>query len=194
MRWLLTGSHWLIVAGGYLLGSLLGAPWIGRREGIDIRALGSGNPGFSNLRRQVGWGRAWPALLWDLAKGSGAAAGGYWLGQEAGAQWGVLAAVIGHCYPLPRFWRGGKGVSPFLGGMLVLDWPAALAGLAGWLTLAKLVKISSVASLTAVAGVVVVCWIRDSAATETGLLAAAIIVVRHRANFTRLAHGTEPEL
>jgi acyl phosphate:glycerol-3-phosphate acyltransferase len=118
------------VVAGYLLGSIPVALIVGRAHGVDLRALGDGNPGAWNALEQLGAGAAAPVFAGDALKGlaaglTGLALGGVWVAYAA-----VAAAMLGHAFPLFASFRGGKSVMTFVGGALVLSPPAAAIALA----------------------------------------------------------------
>jgi acyl phosphate:glycerol-3-phosphate acyltransferase len=120
----------LIVAAGYLLGSIPVSILVARRHGVDLRLTGDGNPGAWNALEQLGWRRAWPAFAGDGLKGTLAALIGLALGGVWGAYAGAAAAMVGHAFPLFAGLRGGKAVMTFAGAAFVLSPLAALVSLA----------------------------------------------------------------
>ncbi|MEO8366528.1 MAG: glycerol-3-phosphate 1-O-acyltransferase PlsY [Pseudoxanthomonas sp.] len=189
-----------VVLVAYLIGSLSGSLLLGRLRGVDIRNQGSGNAGGTNALRTQGWKFALGVVLIDVGKGALAA----WLGLHFGSGQGtlpahalpyasVLAAALGHVWPLWHGFRGGKGVGTLLGGLLVL-WPGAVPYLlAAWI----LVLVSSgyvgLASVIAVACVVPLAWLGDvDYARRLFACAAALLVLfTHRGNLRRLRAGSE---
>jgi glycerol-3-phosphate acyltransferase PlsY len=105
---------------GYLLGSIMVAPWLARRHGVDLYATADGNPGAWNALEQLGPRRAWIAFVGDGVKAALAGAAGRWLGGWWSGFAAVAGAITGHAVPLGRPRRGGKGVMCLVGGMLVL--------------------------------------------------------------------------
>lgn len=183
----------------YLVGSLSGSLLLGRLAGVDIRTLGSGNAGGTNAFRTRGWRFALGVVLIDIGKG--ALAG--WIGLSlhvAGAPWSaaalgfaaVLAAAVGHAWPLWFAFRGGKGVATLCGGLLLL-WPAALAiALLLWLALLTATGYVGLASVLATLALLPLAWLAGSAgALGFALAAAAFVVFTHRGNLQRLRAGTE---
>ena len=118
---------------GYGLGSLPVALWVGRRHGIDLRAVGDRNPGAWNALEQLGPRRAAPVFAGDGLKGLVAGVAGSLLAGTAGAYAGVLGALIGHSFPLLAGFRGGKAVMAFAGGAFALSPAAAALALAACL-------------------------------------------------------------
>jgi glycerol-3-phosphate acyltransferase PlsY len=185
----------LAVLGGYLLGALPFGYWLPRLlRGEDIRTLGSGNVGASNVFRVYGRRLGIAVALLDLAKGCAAALLGVWAG---GALIGVIAgaaAMVGHARPLfLRFEQGGKMVATAGGAFLALAPIATLCCVGIWLVVFVLTRYASVASiLTAVALVVLVPLLgADWPVIAFAVAGAAAIVFLHRHNLRRLAGGTE---
>jgi glycerol-3-phosphate acyltransferase PlsY len=182
---------------GYLLGSVPFGVVITRALGLgDLRAIGSGNIGATNVLRTGNKGAALATLVLDSAKGAIAvllarAA----TGAEDAVQLAGLMAFLGHCFPVWLGFRGGKGVATFLGTLLAAFWPLGLAACATWAVTAALFRISSLSALAA--AVLAPLWAAllgrpDLTLLCTGL--AALILIRHRANVARLLQGTEPRI
>ncbi len=190
----------------YLLGSAMGALWVGRVLGhVDIRTLGSGNAGGTNALRTQGWFFA--ALVVIIDVGKGALAAGWVPGLDLpgissspgpGAAWLTVAcaaaAVVGHVFPLYHGFRGGKGAATLAGSLLVIFWPALLVLAVTWLICATLTGFVGLATML---GLV-------SAAVYTGaslgvrapvflfmLLMAGFIIWTHRSNIAHMVAGTE---
>ena len=123
----------LIVAAGYLLGSIPASILVARRHGVDLRRTGDGNPGAWNALERLGPRRAWPAFAGDGLKGTLAALLGLAVGGIWGAYAGTAAAMVGHAFPLFAGLRGGKAVMTFAGAAFVLSPLAALVSLAACL-------------------------------------------------------------
>lgn len=185
----------LLIVAAYLLGSLSGSLLLGRWRGVDIRTQGSGNAGGTNALRTQGWRFALGVVVIDVGKGALAA----WLTRHfvpdmpAAAYAAVLAAALGHVWPIWHGWRGGKGVGTLLGGVLVL-WPAAVPWLLPvWL----LVLIGSgyvgLASILAVSCLVPLALWQEGPGLRSGfaLAAAALVLFTHRGNLRRLREGSE---
>lgn len=177
---------------GYLFGSVPFGLLLSRSAGYgDIRGIGSGNIGATNVLRTGNKGLAAATLLLDLGKGWAAAAlAGHW-GEPAMLAAG-LCAILGHMFPVWLGFHGGKGVATALGVLLALAWPVALAGLAMWLAVAFVSRYSSLAAFVAAAvSAALAPFLADGA---TALLIAAIallIILRHHANIRRLIAGRE---
>jgi acyl phosphate:glycerol-3-phosphate acyltransferase len=180
---------------GYLLGSI---PWglvLSRFAGHgDIRRIGSGNIGATNVLRSGAKGLAALTLLLDMAKGMLAVLIGQRWG-EAAALAAAGAAVIGHMFPFWLGFRGGKGVATALGVMAVLAWPVALAAALVWLAVALLSRYSSLAALVAVAAAAVTAAaIADRSLAVVVIGIAVLVVLRHHANIRRLIAGSESRI
>lgn len=191
-------APWLIgaVLLGYLLGSIPFGPIVAKAFGLgDLRKVGSGNIGATNVLRTGSKKAAALVLLLDGAKGAVATIlAGAVAGADAAALAG-LAAVLGHCFPVWLRFRGGKGVATFLGMLLGLEFLAGLIACAIWLAMAKLFRISSLSALIASACAPVVLWALGR--PETVILtafAAAVLWGRHHANIGRLLRGAEPRI
>ncbi len=181
---------------GYLLGSI---PWgmvLARLMGLgDLRRIGSGNIGATNVLRTGNRKAAALTLLLDMGKGAAAVLIARALWAEDAAQMAALAAFLGHCYPVWLGFRGGKGVATFIGIMLALSWKVGLAVCATWLFFAALFRYSSLAALAA-AGFSTM-WIfifREGEMFFLGVALTVLIYWRHRENIKRLEAGTEPKI
>ena len=180
----------------YLLGSIPFGMVIARVMGLgDLRRIGSGNIGATNVLRTGNRPAAALTLILDAAKGGIAVLIAGTLLAEDAAQLAGLAAFIGHLYPVWLGFRGGKGVATFLGILLALAWPVGLAACATWAATAALSRLSSAAALIA-AGLSVVWLLLLGSPQILGLTAllAAMIIYRHSANIARLRAGTEPRI
>ena len=181
---------------GYLLGSIPFGLLLTRLvTGTDIRKIGSGNIGTTNVLRTGNKGLAAAVLLLDAGK---AVAAGLLAGALFGVapMWGAAAALVGHCYPVWLKFRGGKGVATFFGALLT--GPLALFALAvvSWLAVASLSRISSLAALVTTALVLWLGWWLHPQPGVVGplLLMSALIVWRHRENIARLLRGQESRI
>ncbi|MBY0338435.1 MAG: glycerol-3-phosphate 1-O-acyltransferase PlsY [Acetobacteraceae bacterium] len=181
---------------GFLLGSVPFGFLLTRAAGLgDIRAIGSGSTGATNVLRTGRKGLAAATLLLDAAKGVLAVALASWLFGPAAAAVAAVAAVVGHCHPPWLAGRGGKGVATAAGALLALSWPAFLIAAAVWLGAALASRISSVGALAALAAAPVAAFVFAPAAAGIALLAiAAFVAWRHKANIQRLLAGTEPRI
>ncbi|HEX4262618.1 MAG TPA: glycerol-3-phosphate 1-O-acyltransferase PlsY [Acetobacteraceae bacterium] len=184
------------LVGGYLLGSIPFGLLLTRAAGLgDIRSVGSGNIGATNVLRTGRRGLAVATVLLDGGKGVAAVLlAGATAGPIAALVAGV-GAVLGHLFPVWLGFRGGKGVATGLGVLLAAAWPVGLAACAVWLVLALALRISSAAALGAFAAAPVVGWVLAGRAVALLALAvAALVYARHGANIRRLLAGTEPRI
>jgi glycerol-3-phosphate acyltransferase PlsY len=184
---------WLLALVAYLLGSLSFAILLSRWRGRDDpRLAGSGNPGATNVLRLAGRRLAVLTLVLDMLKGflpvQLAAQSGL-PPQEQG--WVALAAVLGHLYPLFFRFRGGKGVSTSAGVLLALCWPVALLGLACWLAVFAVTRISSLAALVATPLALGFLVWQETALAIPCLLICLLVYWRHRSNLVALWRGNE---
>ena len=181
---------------GYLAGSIPFGLLLTRAAGLtDVRKIGSGNIGATNVLRTGSKPIAAATLACDMLKGAIPVVAFHYWGGEAAALLAGLAAVAGHIFPVWLRFRGGKGVATFLGLLFGLNWLYGVVFIAVWLVAAAVWRISSVAALTAstVMPIVAVYQGRWLAAAVLGLIAAAIFVT-HRANLARLARGEEARI
>ncbi|HEU0067500.1 MAG TPA: glycerol-3-phosphate 1-O-acyltransferase PlsY [Sphingomonas sp.] len=180
---------------GYLLGSIPFGVILTRIGGAgDLRAVGSGNIGATNVLRTGRKGLAAATLLLDLLKGTAAVL----LVEHLAPGDGILAAIgafVGHCYPVWLRFRGGKGVATLMGIVLALHWPVGIVYGVVWLGLLATLRISSLAGLAAAISAPVAAALLDRFDIVLPLLAFALIVVwKHRANLERLLDGSEPRI
>lgn len=181
---------------GYLLGSIPFGIVITRAMGLgNLRDIGSGNIGTTNVLRTGSKGAALATLLLDGAKGAVAALLARAMAGEDAAQLAGLMAFIGHCFPVWLGFRGGKGVATFLGLLLALAWPVGIAACATWLVTAIVARISSLSALMAAALTPVwIALLGHGDMSILSLLLGTIIFWRHRENIARLRAGTEPKI
>lgn len=186
----------LWAAFGYLLGAIPFGMVLARVMGLgNLRDIGSGNIGATNVLRTGSKKAAAATLLLDGGKGAVAVLLARALAGEDAAQIAGLMAFIGHCFPVWLGFKGGKGVATFLGLLLALFWPAGLAACATWLVTAVVTRISSLSAL--VAAVLAPIWMGLLGAPQGVALVmalAALILWRHSANIARLRSGEEPKI
>lgn len=191
----------LAAAAGYLLGAIPFGLLLTHAAGLgDVRKIGSGNIGATNVLRTGHKGLAALTLLLDALKGTAAVLVGHWIGAAGGVAIlasliAGLAAFLGHVFPVWLGFRGGKGVATYIGVLLGLDWHAGLAFCAIWLLVALLTRYSSLSAL--VAAVVTPLGLVVTGDRATGLVAglmSALLIYKHRANIRRLATGEEPRI
>lgn len=185
----------IALLGGYLIGSIPFGLLLTKAAGLgDIRKVGSGNIGATNVLRTGRKGLAAATLVLDGLKGAVAV---LLARQFLGDQDVVVgtAAVLGHLFPVWLGFRGGKGVATGLGVLLAVAWPVGLACCALWLLAAKFLKMSSAAALTAFAAAPLFALVLSHADHALMALLIAILVFwRHEANIRRLLAGTEPRI
>ena len=181
---------------GYLLGSVPFGIVITRALGLgDLRRIGSGNIGATNVLRTGHKGAALATLLLDSGKGAIAVLVARHFGGEIAGIVAGTAAFVGHLFPVWLGFRGGKGVATFLGTLIALHWPLGLAACATWAATAAVSRISSLSALVAAGLSPVIALLMGRpgiAAACAGM--AALIFLRHRANIDRLRAGTEPRI
>ena len=187
----------LVALGAYLLGSVPFGIVITRALGLgDLRKIGSGNIGATNVLRTGNKGAALATLLLDAGKGGIAVLIAQALtGAADAAQLAALASFLGHLFPVWLGFKGGKGVATFLGTLLALAWPIGIAACVTWLATAALTRISSLSALIAAASVPV--WMSVFGHTDMlvlGLSLAALVIWRHKDNIARIIAGTEPKI
>ncbi|MGH6932959.1 MAG: glycerol-3-phosphate 1-O-acyltransferase PlsY [Dongiaceae bacterium] len=180
---------------GYLLGSIPFGLLLTRAAGLgDIRKIGSGNIGATNVLRTGNQPLAAATLLLDAAKGAAAVLIARHWGNEAALLAGG-GAMLGHLYPVWLKFRGGKGVATSIGILLAICWPVGILACLVWLATAAVFRYSSLAALVAITTAPIAAWF--AAGTSVALLAlflAALVWLRHRANVDRLLKGTEPRI
>lgn len=188
--------NWLLaIALGYLLGSIPFGLILTRLTGAgDLRSIGSGNIGATNVLRTGRKGLAAATLLLDIGKGlAGVLLVAHWLPGWQGLA--GLAAFIGHCFPVWLRFKGGKGVATMMGVATGLAWPIGATYAAFWLGVLALTRISSVAGMTAAVVAPLAALASGNGQYSPALLAmAALVLWLHRANIGRLREGTEPRV
>ena len=184
----------LVALGGYLLGSVPFGLVLTRAAGLgDVRKIGSGSIGATNVLRTGRKDIAALTVLLDAAKGTLAVVLASRWG-EAPVLWAAAGAFIGHVLPVWLRFRGGKGVATGFGVLLGWAWPVALACAALWLGIAVLSRRSSAAGILAAVATPFLLYPVSVEAACAGLVVSAIILVRHHANIRRLLNGTEPKI
>lgn len=182
---------------GYLLGSIPFGVLVTRAMGLgDLRSIGSGNIGATNVLRTGNKGAALATLLLDGGKGALAVVlARVFTGAEDAAQLAGLAVFLGHLYPVWLGFRGGKGVATFLGTLLALAWPVGIAACLTWLLTAVISRISSLSALVAAAlSTVWALLLGHGELTLLILVMTALVFYRHAPNIARLRAGTEPRI
>ncbi|MBV9736476.1 MAG: glycerol-3-phosphate 1-O-acyltransferase PlsY [Acidisphaera sp.] len=180
---------------GYLLGSIPFGLLLTRAAGLgDIRRIGSGNIGATNVLRTGRKGIAAATLLLDAAKGTAGLLLGGWLAGPGGAALGGLFAVLGHLFPAWLRFRGGKGAATGFGVLFAAAWPVGLGAGAVWLCVARLTRISSASALAAFLTAPLWALALAPRVVWLALAVALLIVLRHQGNIRRLLAGTEPRI
>jgi len=197
-----------VLLGSYLLGSIPFGYVAGKIRGIDIRKIGSGNIGATNVVRVIGKRYGYSVFVLDFFKGFGAVKISMSIATDARPEWAspeifgifaAIASVIGHSFPVWLKFRGGKGVATSAGALFGLIPLAALIGIVIWVLVFWFTRYVSVASVVAAATLPLVILImtrlnqiHGNALFYSSLGLAAVVMWRHRSNFSRLMHGSEP--
>jgi len=181
---------------GYLFGSIPFGLLLTRAAGLgDIRSIGSGNIGATNVLRTGNKALAAATLLLDAAKGAAPVLIAGWFAGRDGAMWAGIGAVLGHAFPIWLGFRGGKAVATAYGVLMAAAWPVGIAAGAIWLATAALLRISSLASLASFAMAPILAWLfADLAVVKVALVIAVLVFIRHHTNIRRLLAGSEPRI
>ena len=181
---------------GYLLGSIPFGLLLTRAAGLgDIRRIGSGNIGATNVLRTGNKGLAAATLLLDAAKGAAAVLIATWAGGPDGILWAGSGAVAGHAFPVWLGFKGGKAVATSYGVLIAAAWPVCLCAGAVWLIVAAATRFSSVAALASFAAAPILAAVLASAGVvKLALVIAVLVFARHHTNIRRLLAGTEPRI
>lgn len=181
---------------GYSLGSIPSAVWISGLYGIDIFKIGSGNPGATNVRRSVSKIAGTLVFLCDFAKGTISTG---WPLKLFGCNdielciFGLLGSILGHCFSMFIHFKGGKGVSPMLGGMIVLIPISIIIGILVWLIIFYTTRYVSLASMSLGLSLPVSVYFFDgfNVLYILSVVSAVLVLARHSSNINRLILGTE---
>jgi len=181
---------------GYLLGSIPGGVIMARLMGLgNLRNIGSGNIGATNVLRTGNKKAAALTLFFDAGKGAIAVLAARAAAPEDAVQMAALMAFIGHCFPVWLGFKGGKGVATYLGILLALAWPMGLAACGIWLAVAVVTRYSSLAALVAAGWIpVVMAFAGYGAATGLAACLGLLIYARHWGNIARLRARTEGKI
>jgi glycerol-3-phosphate acyltransferase PlsY len=180
---------------GFLLGSIPFGLLLTRAAGMgDIRQIGSGNIGATNVLRTGNKALAAATLLLDALKGLAPALAFNLLWGPVPAATAAAGAVLGHMFPPWLGFKGGKGMATAIGVLLGLSWPVGILTCALWLLFAALFRYSSAGSLLSVAGGAIASWWFVPQIAPVIALLALLVWVRHHANIRRLLNGTEPKI
>ncbi len=190
-----TWPFYAALLAGYLLGSIPFGLVLTRAWGLgDLRDIGSGNIGATNVLRAGNRPLAALTLVLDGGKGAAAVLIAGAMGPDMAFMAG-LGVMLGHVFPVWLKFRGGKGVATFLGVMLAIAWPAGLLACLTWLIIAAAFRYSSLAALVAAAATPLYAYLlADWQRMELAAICALIILVRHHANIRRLIKGKEPKI
>jgi glycerol-3-phosphate acyltransferase PlsY len=181
---------------GYLLGSIPFGLVLTRLAGTqDLRTIGSGNIGATNVLRTGRKGLAAATLILDALKGTAAVVIGGYLGGADAAILAGLGAFLGHLFPIWLKFRGGKGVAVYIGILIGLLWPMAILFCAIWLAMAFALRYSSLSALTAsVITPIVLWWVNQPALATLFAALTLLLIFMHRENIKRLMAGTEGKI
>lgn len=181
---------------GYLLGSVPFGMVMARVMGLgNLRDIGSGNIGATNVLRTGNKTAAALTLVFDAGKGAVIVLLARALAGEDAAQVAALMAMLGHCYPVWLRFQGGKGVATFLGILLALSWPVGVGCCIAWLIGAATTRISSMGALAAAsASTFLMVFTGYGYALFLGILLTILVFWRHRANIRRIKAGVEPKI
>lgn len=181
---------------GYLLGSIPFGLLLTRMAGLgDIRSIGSGSIGTTNVLRTGNKGLAAATLILDAGKAAVAVLLARYFWGELPAMLAGFFALLGHCFPVWLRFKGGKGVATFIGVLLALFWPVGLIFCAVWLLIAFAQKMSSLAGLTAAVTAPLFAYsFSGTPLAFTSALMALVLIFQHRSNIARLLAGTEPKI
>jgi glycerol-3-phosphate acyltransferase PlsY len=181
---------------GYLLGSIPFGLILTRIAGLgDIRRIGSGNIGATNVLRTGNKTLAAATLLLDGLKGAVAVLLAAWFAGADAVFWAGSGAVLGHAFPVWLGFRGGKAVATSFGVMIAAAWPVGIAAGAVWLIVAAVLRKSSLAALASFSvAPVLAAVLADATIVKLALVIAVLVFARHHANIRRLFAGTEPRI
>jgi glycerol-3-phosphate acyltransferase PlsY len=186
----------LLTLGGYLLGSIPFGLILTRAGGHgDIRDVGSGNIGATNVLRTGSKRLAAATLLLDGLKGALSVLLAGWFESHDAIFWAGIGAVLGHAFPLWLRFRGGKAVATSFGVLIAAAWPVGVCAGAVWFAVAALSRRSSLAALSSLAlGPVLASLLADATTVKLAVVIAVLVFTRHYANIQRLIAGTEPRI
>ena len=181
---------------GYLLGAIPFGLIFTRLAGTqDLRSIGSGNIGATNVLRTGRRGLAAATLVCDALKGTAAVIVGAYIAGPEGAMVAAVGAFLGHLFPVWLGFKGGKGVATYIGLLIGLFWPAAIVFCVVWLIVAVVTRYSSASALIAtLASPILFWWLGHPALAELFALLTVLLWFMHRENIKRLMNGTEGKI
>jgi glycerol-3-phosphate acyltransferase PlsY len=188
------GGNFLAIIMGYLAGSIPFGLLLSRAAGLgDIRQIGSGNIGATNVLRTGNKTIAALTLLADMAKGFMPALVANFLWGETAMLLAGFAAMAGHIFPVWLGFKGGKGVATVAGVLFAWGWPIGFAALLTWAAVFWERRISSLSALCATITALSTCWLWDRHLLWAVAILVAVVIFTHRSNISRLIAGTEPQ-
>lgn len=197
---LFADSSWITIGGvvaiiiSYFLGNISPAIILGKLNGIDIKKVGSGNAGTTNVLRTLGKKAAVITMVVDILKGFIGVKIGFLLGGYVAGTICAVAAFCGHIWPCLYNFRGGKGVATAFGVITAVNWQLGLAVLGVVALFVLLSKRMSVGSIIGAASFPLLAWLMEPGFFVPGFVMAVIVIVKHRANIGRLLRGEEPKM
>lgn len=196
ISWSLALPYFLAALGlGYLIGSIPFGLLLTRAAGLgDVRTIGSGNIGATNVLRTGHKGIAIATLAADIGKGTLAVLIAQWFGPDTAIA-AALGVFLGHLFPVWLKFKGGKGIATLIGILLALCWPTAILFCATWIATALITRYSSLAALVATALMpLYLVWFDQWQQAELSVILAVLVYIAHRTNIRRLIAGIEPQI
>jgi glycerol-3-phosphate acyltransferase PlsY len=184
----------LVIVVAYFLGNISPSTILAKSMGIDIKKEGSGNAGTTNTLRVLGPKAALITLIVDIGKGTLAVGLALLLSTHTAAMYCVVAAFIGHVWPVCLKFKGGKGVAVAFGALLAFNWQLALIALGIVIASVLITRKVSFGSLIAAATFPFACWYFEPDFIYLGTLLAVLVIFNHRTNIVRLIHGEEENI
>lgn len=178
----------------YFLGNISPAIILGKMNGIDIKKVGSGNAGTTNVLRTLGKKAALITMVVDILKGFVAVKLGLLMGGYTAGTLCAVAAFCGHIWPCLYHFKGGKGVATAFGVIMAVNWQLGLSVLAVVAVFVLLTRRMSVGSIMGAVSFPVLAWLMEPGFFVPGFIMAVIVIVKHRANIGRLLRGEEPKM
>ncbi len=189
-----TPAGLLSIVIAYFLGNISPAIILGKMNGIDIKKVGSGNAGTTNVLRTLGKKAALITMVVDILKGFLAVKLGFLMGGYTAGTLCAVAAFCGHIWPCLYHFKGGKGVATAFGVITAVNWQLGLTVLAVVAVFVLLTRRMSVGSIMGAVSFPLLSWFMEPGFFMPGFIMAVIVVVKHRANIGRLLRGEEPKM